>query len=45
MNPLLELRRHKQSIWLDYIRRDLVRGGDRDEAARSAMSVAALLLG
>jgi transaldolase len=28
MNALLELRKHKQSVWLDYIRRDLVRGGE-----------------
>ena len=27
MNPLLELRNHKQSVWLDYIRRDLIVGG------------------
>ena len=27
MNPLLELRKHNQSVWLDYIRRDLVRDG------------------
>ena len=28
MNALLELRKHNQSIWLDYIRRDLVLGGE-----------------
>ena len=28
MNPLLELRKRGQSIWLDYIRRDLIRNGD-----------------
>src|SRR5579871_2155206 len=28
MNTLLELRKHNQSIWLDYIRRDLVLGGE-----------------
>jgi transaldolase len=28
MNPLLELRKRGQSIWLDYIRRDLIRGGE-----------------
>jgi transaldolase len=27
MNALLELRNHDQSVWLDYIRRDLVLGG------------------
>jgi len=27
MNPLLELRKQGQSIWLDYIRRDLIRNG------------------
>jgi transaldolase len=27
MNPLLELRKRGQSIWLDYIRRDLIRSG------------------
>ena len=27
MNPLLELRNHKQSVWLDYIRRDLIANG------------------
>ena len=27
MNPLLELRKHNQSVWLDYIQRDLVRDG------------------
>lgn len=27
MNPLLELQNHKQSVWLDYIRRDLIVGG------------------
>jgi transaldolase len=27
MNPLLELRKQGQSIWLDYIRRDLIRDG------------------
>lgn len=27
MNPLLELQNHKQAIWLDYIRRDLILGG------------------
>jgi transaldolase len=27
MNPLLQLRKQGQSIWLDYIRRDLIRGG------------------
>jgi transaldolase len=27
MNALLELRNHSQSVWLDYIRRDLVLGG------------------
>ena len=28
MNPLLELRKQNQSIWLDYIRRDLIRDGE-----------------
>jgi transaldolase len=28
MNALLELRKHNQSVWLDYIRRDLVLGGE-----------------
>lgn len=28
MNALLELREHNQSVWLDYIRRDLVRNGE-----------------
>jgi transaldolase len=28
MNALLELRRHDQSVWLDYIRRDLILGGE-----------------
>jgi transaldolase len=28
MNPLLELRTHGQSIWLDYIRRDLILDGE-----------------
>ena len=28
MNALLELRRHNQSAWLDYIWRDLVLGGE-----------------
>src|SRR6185312_14947220 len=27
MNALLELRSHGQSVWLDYIRRDLITGG------------------
>src|SRR5215212_10855896 len=27
-NPLLELQQHGQSIWLDYIRRGLIRSGD-----------------
>lgn len=27
MNPLLKLQNHKQSVWLDYIRRDLIVGG------------------
>src|SRR5579862_6060344 len=27
MNPLLELLNHKQSVWLDYIRRDLIVSG------------------
>jgi transaldolase len=27
MNPLLKLRSQKQSVWLDYIRRDLIAGG------------------
>ena len=27
MNALLELQKHNQSIWLDYIRRDLIVGG------------------
>ncbi|MFN7995423.1 MAG: transaldolase [Bryobacteraceae bacterium] len=27
MNPLLELHNHKQAVWLDYIRRDLIVGG------------------
>lgn len=27
MNRLLELQNHNQAVWLDYIRRDLVRGG------------------
>jgi transaldolase len=28
MNPLLDLRKRGQSIWLDYIRRDLIRNGE-----------------
>ena len=28
MNPLLELRKHNQSVWLDYIRRDLLLDGE-----------------
>jgi transaldolase len=28
MNPLFELRRQGQSIWLDYIRRDLIQNGE-----------------
>ena len=28
MNALLELRKHNQSAWLDYIRRDIVLGGE-----------------
>lgn len=28
MNALLELKNHKQSVWLDYIRRDLILGGE-----------------
>src|SRR5690348_7292587 len=28
MNPLLDLRKRGQSIWLDYIRRDLIRDGE-----------------
>jgi len=28
MNALLELKKHKQSVWLDYIRRDLILGGE-----------------
>lgn len=28
MNPLLELRKRGQSVWLDYIRRDLMRNGE-----------------
>lgn len=28
MNPLLDLRARGQSIWLDYIRRDLIQGGE-----------------
>jgi len=28
MNPLLELRKQGQSIWLDYIRRDLIQNGE-----------------
>src|SRR5947208_5104045 len=28
MNALVELRKHSQSVWLDYIRRDLVLGGE-----------------
>ncbi len=28
MNALLELHKHNQSVWLDYIRRDLVLGGE-----------------
>ena len=28
MNPLVNLRKQSQSIWLDYIRRDLIRGGE-----------------
>lgn len=28
MNPLLELRKRGQSIWLDYIRRDLIQDGE-----------------
>ncbi len=31
MNPLLELQNRKQAVWLDYIRRDLIRGFDDDE--------------
>jgi transaldolase/glucose-6-phosphate isomerase len=27
VNALLELQKHNQSIWLDYIRRDLIVGG------------------
>lgn len=27
MNPLLELQNHRQAVWLDYIRRDLIVGG------------------
>ena len=27
MNPLLKLQNHKQAVWLDYIRRDLIVGG------------------
>src|SRR5258708_30947083 len=28
MNALLELRKHSQSVWLDYIRRDLIMNGE-----------------
>ncbi len=28
MNPLFELRKQGQSIWLDYIRRDLIQNGE-----------------
>jgi hypothetical protein len=28
MNALLELKKHKQSVWLDYIRQDLILGGE-----------------
>ncbi len=28
MNALLELRKHSQSVWLDYIRRDFVLNGE-----------------
>ncbi len=28
MNPLLALREHGQSVWLDYIRRSFVTGGE-----------------
>jgi transaldolase len=28
MNPLLDLRKHGQSVWLDYIQRSLLTGGD-----------------
>ena len=28
MNPLLDLKKHGQSVWLDYIRRSLLTGGD-----------------
>jgi transaldolase len=31
MNPLLDLREQGQSVWLDYIRRDLVRDGELKE--------------
>ena len=31
MNPLLDLRKQGQSVWLDYIRRDLVRDGELKE--------------
>jgi transaldolase len=31
MNPLLDLRKRGQSIWLDYIRRDLIRDGELKE--------------
>ena len=28
MNPLVQLQQHGQSVWLDYIRRDLITGGE-----------------
>jgi hypothetical protein len=37
MNALLELRKHEQSVWLDYIRRDLALvGALRESFARRA---------
>jgi transaldolase len=34
MNPLLQLRAHDQSIWLDYIRRDLLASGGLERLVR-----------
>jgi len=34
MNPLQELRKHGQSIWLEYIRRSLVTGGELERLVR-----------
>ena len=30
-NPLLELQKQGQSVWLDYIRRDLITSGELQE--------------